>query len=226
MKPIIFLPGALGSAAQFDLLRAKMPDRSSVFALDFPGHGGLPAETPFSVSLFADAVLQFLEENDFRQVDIFGYSMGGYVALWLAWKYPERVRSVITYGTKLDWTPEVAAGMSRMFDPEKIEAKAPQLAEKLANTHGELHWKELCRRTAAFLQNLGHEQGLSAEAFGAIQCPVTIGWGDQDNVVTEVESQRVAEAIPGGRFVVIPEGKHLLEQVDVRAIVDYIVKNC
>lgn len=225
MTPIIFLPGALGSAAQFDLLRAKMPDSSAVFALDFPGHGGLPVEAPFSVSLFADAVLQFLEEKDFRQVDIFGYSMGGYVALWLAWKHPERVRSVITYGTKLDWTPEVAAGMSRMFDPEKIEAKAPQLAENLANTHGELNWKALCRQTAAFLHELGNGQGLPAEAFGSIQCPVTIGWGDQDNVVTAVESQLAAEAIPQGRFVVIPDGKHLLEQVDVHVLADYIVKH-
>ena len=61
----------------------------------------------------------------------------------MTWKYPERVQSVTTYGTKLDWSPEVAAAMSRMFDPEKIEAKAPQLAEALAQAHGPENWKSL-----------------------------------------------------------------------------------
>jgi pimeloyl-ACP methyl ester carboxylesterase len=110
-----------------------------------------------------------------------------------------------------------------MFDPEKIEAKAPQLAESLANTHGTESWKTLCRQTDAFLQALGQGKGIPFDAFAAIQCPVTIGWGDQDHVVTETESRRVAEAIPNGRFVSIPGGKHLIEQVEVPVLVDYVV---
>jgi pimeloyl-ACP methyl ester carboxylesterase len=120
MTPTILLHGALGNAAQFDPLKSQLPDSRSVFAFNLPGHGGEPAEGPFSMQLFLVAVLKFLDAKNAAQVDIFGYSMGGYVGLWLAWKHPERVRSVTTYGTKLDWTSEVAAGMSRMFDPEKI----------------------------------------------------------------------------------------------------------
>lgn len=225
MTPTILLHGALGSAAQFDTFLAQMPESQDFFALNFPGHGGLPAHEPFSMRLFADTVLKFLDEKKVAQADIFGYSMGGYVALWLAWKHPERVRSVTTYGTKLDWNPEVAAGMSRMFDPEKIEAKAPQLAELLAKTHGPENWKPLCQNTAAFLHDLGHGLGLPLEAFGEIHCPVTIGWGDLDNVVTQAESRQAAEAIPHGRFEILPGGKHLMEQVDAGHLARFVVQN-
>lgn len=223
MTPTIYLHGALGSAAQFDALREKLPNAPSGFAINLPGHGQIPHEGPFSMEGFEAAVLNFLKANQLSKVQLMGYSMGGYLALWLAWKYPGTVSSLVTYGTKLDWTPEVAQGMSRMFDSEKIEAKAPQLAESLANTHGVETWKMLCRQTDAFLQELGDGKGIPFEAYAAIQCPVTIGWGDQDHVVTEVESRRVAEAIPQGRFVSIPGGKHLIEQVDAQVLADYVV---
>lgn len=221
---MILLHGALGSAAQFKALCATRPEQEAVFPLDFPGHGGAPINEPFSMQLFADGILRFLNEKNWAQTDIFGYSMGGYVALWLAWKHPESVRSIVTYGTKLDWNPEVAAGMNRMFDPEKIEAKAPQLADSLAKTHGPDNWKNLCRLTADFLTDLGNGHGITPEAFAAIQCPVRIGWGDQDNVVTETESRRVAEAIPQGSFELLPGAKHLIEQVDAVQLARFVFR--
>ena len=135
------------------------------------------------------------------------------------------MRSVTTYGTKLEWNPEVAAGMSRMFDPEKIEAKAPQLAESLAKTHGAEHWKILCQNTAKFLHDLGNGFGLLPEAFGNIKCPVSIGWGELDNVVTEAESRHVAETIPGGHFGILPGGKHLIEQVDAGQLARFVFQD-
>jgi len=225
MIPTILLHGALGSAAQFDAFQAQMPENQPVFAINFPGHGGSHTQEPFSMQLFSDAVLKFLDEKNIALADIFGYSMGGYIALWLAWKHPERVRSVTTYGTKLDWNPEVSAGMSRMFDPEKIEGKAPQLADYLAKTHGVEHWKPLCQNTAAFLHDLGNGLGLASGAFSEIHCPVTIGWGDLDNVVTEAESRQAAEAILRGRFEILPGGKHLLEQVDAGQLARFVVQN-
>lgn len=217
-KPMntIFLHGALGSAAAFDRYLAAIPGS---IALNLSGHGGVPVNAAFSMADFAEAVIRDLDARNIAQADIFGYSMGGYVALWLAWKHPERVRSVKTYGTKLEWTPEVAAGMSRMFDPEKIEAKAPPLAASLTQQHGAERWKDLCRDTAAFLHELGNGNGIPENAFAEISCPVTIGWGALDNVVSEAESRKVAALIPGARFVLLPEGKHLMEQTE---LVDYM----
>ena len=211
---LLLLHGALGNAAQFDALCGLLLPEHVAFAPNFPGHGGLPTDAPFSMARFSDYVLRFLEKENIEQTDIFGYSMGGYVALHLAWKHPERVRRIFTLGTKLDWSPETATGMSRMFDVEKIEAKVPHFAEMLAKMHTPLDWKEVCQNTAAFLADLGNGQGLPPEAFSQIACPVTIGLGELDNVVTPEESRAVAESLPNGRFEILMGAKHPIEQAD------------
>lgn len=148
--------------------------------------------------------------------------MGGYIALHLAAMHPDRVRQVVTLGTKLDWTPEVAAGMNRMFDPEKILAKVPQFADQLAQAHGPDEWARVCRSTAVFLQDLGDGHGLPKDAFGRISCPVTIGWGEHDTVVSVVESRRVAGEIPLGKLRLLEGVKHPIEQVNTAMLAEFL----
>ncbi len=221
-KPLILLHGALGSAAQLSELRAILAPDRPVFALNFPGHGGIPSEGPFSVASFGESVLDYLDEQQFTQVDVFGYSMGGYVALWLAWKYPERVRQVITLGTKLAWSPETASGMSRMFDAEKIALKVPHFAQYLADVHAPLDWKALCRQTADFLHQLGEGHGIPQAAYAQITCPVHIGRGDADQVVSLEECNEVADLLPNGKVHVLQGVPHGIEQADVGGIAKYV----
>jgi pimeloyl-ACP methyl ester carboxylesterase len=216
----ILLHGALGSAAQFNALQALFPREDMVFAIDFPGHGAHIPDEPFSMQLFSEAVLGFMDEKEIPKANIFGYSMGGYVALYLAAHYPDRIARVATLSTKLDWTPEVAAGMNRMFDPEKIEAKVPHFAQALAAQHAD--WKALCRHTAAFLHDLGNGLGIPPDAYAKIDCPVTIGWGDEDNVVSAEESEHVASQIQKGRFEKLIGVKHQLELVDVEKMFKFV----
>ena len=42
------------------------------------------------------------------RADIFGYSMGGYVALHAARRHPERIGSIMTLGTKFAWDTPTA----------------------------------------------------------------------------------------------------------------------
>lgn len=216
----ILLHGALGSAAQLKPLQALFPQEDPVFTFNFPGHGPSKPDAPFSMKLFSEAVLGFMDEKDIQTAKIFGYSMGGYVALYMAAEYPDRMEQVATLGTKLDWTPEVALGMNRMFDPEKIEAKVPQFAKALAGEHAD--WKTLCRYTSAFLSDLGNGMGIQPDAFASIKCPVTIGRGDADNVVSTEESQQVADLIPHGNLVELFGVKHQLELVDVEKMFIFV----
>lgn len=214
MTPLILLHGAVGSAAQFDNLRGHLPAEWPVFTLNFPGHGGLPADEPYSMSRFAGAVLHFMEEKNISQADFFGYSMGGYAALYVAWKHPEKVRRIFTLGTKFAWNPETAARETAMLDPEKIEAKVPAFAKMLAERHAPADWKTVLHRTADLLRDLGEGKGLPQEAFSEITCPVTIGLGELDNMVTVEESRDVAGRLPNGQFDILPGCKHPIEQVN------------
>ncbi len=173
--------------------------------------------------LFSEAVLQFLDEYYVPEANIFGYSMGGYVALGLAAEHPTRINQVVTLGTKMDWSPEVAADMGQRFDPEKIQSKVPVFADLLAQVHAPADWKLVCQYTNAFLRDLGSGLGLTTEMFDKITCPVTIGWGELDNVVTAEESRRVAERILHGKFQRLEGVKHPIEQVNAAKLANFLV---
>lgn len=222
-SPILLLHGALGSAAQFDDLRLYLPATPQVLAPNFPGHGGLPADIEFSIPHFAESTIAFLDQNQIPRVRIFGYSMGGYAALYLAWKYPERVEQITTLGTKFDWTPETAARETARLDPEKIAAKVPAFAQLLAERHAPADWKTVVHRTAELLHGLGNGQALGREAFQAITCPVRIGLGEEDNMVTREESEAVAGWLPGGNFQVLPGVKHPFEQVNAKMLAEWLL---
>lgn len=222
MTPLLLLHGALGSADQFEALMPLLPDNRSIWALNLPGHGGLPVGEPFSMALFAEAILDFMEREDWDEADIFGYSMGGYAALYLALHHPGRVRRIVTLGTKFDWTPETATREAGFLDAEKIETKVPQFAAALSERHappdssrpGPTGWKLVLKNTAALLHDLGAGQALRQEDFAAIRCPVVILRGELDHMVTEAESRQVAEWLPNGRFETLVGVKHPFEQVD------------
>jgi pimeloyl-ACP methyl ester carboxylesterase len=218
--PLLFLHGALGTAHQFNQLLPLFAADQPVFALTLPGHGADLATTPYSMSTFGQSVLDFMDAHNIARAHVFGYSMGGYVALHLAATHPERIRRVVTYGTKLDWSPETAAGMSRMFDPEKIAAKAPALASALAAVHHD--WPAVCARTAAFLHDLGAGKGIADDVFTRIACPVVIGWGSADHVVSEAECNRVAHLLPHGRVEILFETKHGIEFVDSNILFKFV----
>src|SRR5690349_10027502 len=122
MKPLLLLHGALGSADQFDQLNKLLRDKYQVHTLNFSGHGGNPfPEQDFSIPLFALEVLHYMEENRIERPSFFGYSMGGYIAMYLAKNLSHKVESVITLATKFQWDKEIAARESKMLDANAIE---------------------------------------------------------------------------------------------------------
>ncbi|MCB9080565.1 MAG: alpha/beta fold hydrolase [Lewinellaceae bacterium] len=222
--PLLLLHGALGSAAQLTPLATAL-NGQEVHALNFNGHGGRPlAEADFTTAGFAQDVLRFLDNHNLTTVDLFGYSMGGYVGLFLARHYPERVRRLFTLATKMHWTPEVAAKEAGMLDPDKVLEKVPLFADALRKRHAPEDWRVLLQKTAQLMVGLGNGAGLSDADFAAIACPVNISVGDADNMVSIVESERVATLILQGRLQVLPGVKHPIEKVDMEVLAPAILE--
>lgn len=221
-NPLLLLHGALGSAEQLEPLQTHLAQHFIVHALKFSGHGGKPFAGDFSIALFADEVLTFLNQNEIEQANVFGYSMGGYVALHLAKQHPERVGKIFTLGTKFDWNPGTAEREVRMLNPTKIQEKVPAFADALAKRHQPNDWKVVITKTATMLQNLGNGAALNAEDFAKIQQPVTIGIGSQDNMVSLEESEATANLLPKGRLLLLSEFKHPIEQANFITLADAI----
>ena len=90
---LLLLHGALGSKEEFSTLQQELSNNFNVHTLNFEGHGDLKSDTDFSISLFTDNVTQYLQSKRITSINIFGFSMGGYVALNLAIQQPELVNS-------------------------------------------------------------------------------------------------------------------------------------
>jgi pimeloyl-ACP methyl ester carboxylesterase len=215
MNPILILHGALGSAAQLYPLQALL-ERSGkkIFLANFSGHGGSPFEDEFSIEQFADELLQFLEDQNLKHVNVFGYSMGGYVALWAAHLRPDFFNNIVTLGTKFDWTVSSAQLEIKKLNPEKIKEKVPAFAETLAQRHAPNDWKEVVTKTANLMMRLGNKPLLTQQVLEHIQHPVTICLGDKDDLTSAAYSEQVAANLPRGRFILLEKTPHPIEKVE------------
>jgi esterase len=157
-------------------------------------------------------------------VHLFGYSMGGYVALHLAATRPDLVASVVTLGTKLAWSPEVAERELRQIDPVKIRSKVPRFAEVLEQRHADAGgWEQVLARTGALMTAVGGAPAISDEMLARITAPVRLMVGDRDSVVTVEETLGAARRLQRGDLCVLPNTPHPLEQVRLPLVASLIV---
>ena len=113
--------------------------------------------------------------------------------------------------------------MVGMFDTQKIMTKAPQMAEVLAKAHAPGDWITVAEKTARFLHQLGHGEGIPEAGFRSITCPVQVLRGEADPVVSETESRAVAEWIPNAVYAEVADSKHAIEQINLNALVHLLL---
>jgi len=219
---LLLLHGALGSKNQFDELKEILQKNFEVFAMNFEGHGGLPVENKFSIDLFSNNVLAFLKENNLEKIDVFGYSMGGYVAMNLAVNHPTLISKIITLGTKFNWTSEGVEKEVQLLNPGIIEVKVPKFAHQLAEIHSDDNWKIVMQRTADMMYGLGNGKKIQLHQLEKVKQDVLITVGGKDVMVTIEESESVAEVLVNGELLVIDEFQHPIEKVDKQKLASII----
>ena len=218
MKNLVLMHGAIGAAPQLKPLAELLANQFNVYSLNFEGHGGRSIDGKYSIDRFVENLIEFLDDNQLEKASIFGYSMGGYVALKAAAVHPERFEAIVTLGTKFQWDPETASNEVRMLNPEKIEEKVPQFAQQLKLLHAPLDWKEVLKGTAEMMQDLGNGFGLSDDEIKSINIPVLIGIGEKDQMVSIEESKRVADLLPQGNIMVFENFQHPIDKVDLQVL--------
>ena len=125
---------------------------------------------------------------------------------------PERVASVLSMGANLtpegilaedDWDMEGTA--------EQCEAWAAWLEGKPEGVDPSIVMPSAseARATAELMRLMLDEPHIPAESLGAIRCPVTVMTGELD-CIAPAETQRIVDAIPGARKVVVPGADHVL----------------
>jgi len=222
MKDLILLHGAIGASSQLEPLAAILEAEYTVHLLNLPGHGGTPLPPGgFSMDGFVQTLFDYIQEQQLKQPSIFGYSMGGYVALMLARTYPDSVQQVITLATKFDWSAEIAEKEIAMLQPEVIEKKLPAFAAQLATRHAPVSWKDQLAHTANLLTALGSTDPLRRDP-QLIKQPVMLMLGDRDKMVSLDETINFYRKLPNACLTVLPSTPHPIEQIDVEVLSVFI----
>lgn len=227
MKHLLLLHGAIGAKDQLKPLAELLKNIFTVHSFNFSGHGGKAfAEEPFSIAAFTNEVEAYLSARQIKEASVFGYSMGGYVALYLAKQKPELFSEIVTLATKFYWDETVAAKETKMLSAETIMEKVPVFAEELKQRHHPNDWKLVLENTKAMLLQMGKQNPLQLTDYSAIYQPVLLLVGDTDKMVTREETEAVQNALPNSRFQLLEQTSHPIEKVNVALLANIICEFC
>ena len=98
--PLLLMAGIGSSLETLDPLVDELDATLEIIRFDVPGTGGSPKPVyPYSLSAYASLVAQMLDQLDYMQVDVLGFSWGGGLAQQFAFQYAKHCRRLILCST-------------------------------------------------------------------------------------------------------------------------------
>jgi len=178
----------------------------------------------------AAAVLLALDDRGIGEVAVVGLSMGGYVAMAMLRRQPQRVRALVLADTRATADSDAARrdhlAMAAKVRSEGVEAIVEPMTERLLAPRSmiEFHVSDPVRGRirrcsaagVAACQEAMAGRPDSTAICGALRVPVLCICGAEDGLTSPEEMGSLAAAIPGARLEVIDGAGHLsnLEQPD------------
>jgi pimeloyl-ACP methyl ester carboxylesterase len=236
---IVLVHGLALSSTTWRYVMPALAERYRVIAPDLLGHGksGKP-RGDYSLGAFASGIRDLLVALDIEQATFVGHSLGGGIALQLAYQFPERCDRLVL----------VAAGglgkevntLLRAVSLPGAEYVLPliltpwirQRAEWVGGVFRRLGWQPnpsldqvwssytaLGDRSAqeAFVHTVrsvidmaGQRVSAHDRLYLAARVPTLIVWGEEDRVIPVAHAHQTHEAIPGSKIAVLPGAGHFL----------------
>jgi pimeloyl-ACP methyl ester carboxylesterase len=228
--PIVYLHSAGGEAAGLPVLEL-LADHFDVLAPVFPGFG--ESEGIDDIDGMEDAVFHLLDLWDVLDLDaplVLGLSLGGWMALELATRYPEKVGALVLVnpvGLHLDGAPiEEMFGrppdeLAEMLFVDQSHPVA-QMMHAMAEFQGDVGkqveiplelvlpvWKSLGATAKLGWDPYLHNPKLRGR-LRRVTAPTLIVAGARDGLVPIEHAQTYAAEIPGARLTVIDDAAHWL----------------
>lgn len=223
-KPLLLIHGIGSSHRSWDLIIDGLAAGRDVIAVDLPGFGDTPplaGET--SIRTLADAVTNFLAENNLTGIDAVGSSMGARLVLelarrggvlgavvsldpggfWRGWEIPffyhsVRLSAQLVNGLQpvlpmLTGNPVGRTLLFAQFSARPWNIPAPVALQELRTFTPTPTFTEL-------LDNLAHGEQQQGAPAGSLQQPLVIGWGLQDRVCLPNQSKLALSLFPNAHL--------------------------
>jgi len=224
---IVFAHGLLWSTKMWRFQVAAFRDRFRCIAFDFRGQGrsevtraGYDMET---LTLDAAELISRLVGGP---VHFAGLSMGGFVGMRLAARRPELVRTLALLDTAADPEPRLNVPkyklmtlLSRLLGPRALSGEAmkvmfakpflrdPARAELRQGLVEELVANDQTGQFRA-IDGILYRKAVAALELAKIHCPTLVISGAEDSAVVPARSRKLADQIPGAKFITIPRAGH------------------
>jgi 3-oxoadipate enol-lactonase len=217
--PLLMLSGQASSHRWWTRVRADFDAYRRVVTLDYRGAGDSDAPPgPYSTRGFAEDAIAVLDHLGIERADVYGTSMGGRVAQWIAVKHPQRVRRLVLGCTSPGGEHAVErsrAVRKALADPDPAAARRALLdlmysSEWLAR-HPEPYWTlgdptmPRHARHQHLLASNGHD---AWDALPGITAPTLVLHGDRDELNPTANAPLLVDRIPGARLHLIAGARH------------------
>jgi 2-succinyl-6-hydroxy-2,4-cyclohexadiene-1-carboxylate synthase len=228
-EPVTLLHGFTLSGRNWRELIAKMPARWKWIVPDLRGHGDTRTSpgAPITMDACASDLELMWDHLGIRRSHLVGYSMGGRLALHVAVRLPERVRSLLTIGAHAGLDEQARAGR-RQSDEALAERIERYGIDPFVN-----YWQAqplfagLERRGPAFTAQVRAErmanrpEGMAAslrgmgagameplwDELGGIRIPCTFVAGEEDTAYAAY-AHRLNAALLGSHLEIVPRSGH------------------
>ena len=243
---LLLLHGFTGSTATMWPLGRTLTGQRMVLAVDLPGHGrtGLLESPDHRFEATLAALVRILDQRGIDEADVLGYSMGGRIALGLAVRHPDRVRSTVLVGSTAGYSTDAERAARRRSDA----ALADDLIERGLEWFVD-HWMNLplfesqerlgnhALAEARSLRLANDPDGLVASLLGsgtgmqpsfwgeldAVRGPVLLVVGDEDTRYRRL-AVRLASGLALAQTEVVPEAGHAAHLENLPAVAAAIVE--
>jgi pimeloyl-ACP methyl ester carboxylesterase len=212
-ETVLVLPGWGGSIEEFALIRKSLTAHFRVIAADLPGSGRSEPQprdyTPTYYHEDAQTFLALLKDQNAGPAHVIGFSDGGEVALLMAAKQPDAVRSVVAWGAagQLVAPPGMLDAFYHLID-NPIPALR-DFATHLKATYGEDNARAMTRSESNALRAIIAAGGdLSRSQAASITCPVLLLTGEHDIFCPPPLASALAHEIPRGEFIRVDDVGH------------------
>lgn len=199
-----------------------------VITFDNRGVGGTEGRTPTTVSAMADDAIAFIRALGLEQVDLMGFSLGGFIAQAIVAKQPALVRRIILAGTgpaggdgvgKLSrrLLADMMHGLLTRNDPKPYlfftrtangKAAATAYMDRLAERSNDRVKHTSPRGVAAQFLAIHRWGSQAAMDLGSIEHPVLVANGEDDRMLPTRASFDLAHRLPNASLRIYPDSGH------------------
>jgi pimeloyl-ACP methyl ester carboxylesterase len=223
--PLVLLHAFPLSSAMWLAQREALASECRVITPDLRGFGGsrLGEEDP-SVDAMADDVARLLDDEGVDRAVVGGLSMGGYVTMALCRRHPDRLMGAIFADTKASADTEAARANRERIAAAVLNGGAGVLLEDVLPTLIGTTTKQ--RRgmvvgrvrglvqaappgAVAWAQRAMAGRTDSFETLRALDVPVLVVVGDEDELSPPSDAEAMAQAVPEAKLAVIEKAGHL-----------------